>query len=913
MNKCLLLTIVCLLFPCVANSSLLVGMNDTVGLKETDAYSFSARSEADKALGYWQVSDSVRVKVEWLSRSPELIKVTTEGDLENILEDTVYRLLLKRSDVEFVERDQALHFPEHLDTESYAFSDDRLESAASLNTKAANTAALEGYPWSSLDLEQLSDSERECNLTRIGVLDTGIDLEHIDLQGRFVDNNGALLGYDAITEVAGGDDLNGHGTHVSGIIAAAGTHVEGACLSAQLVPLRFLRADGGGDVSDAVKAVSWALENGIDLINHSWTVTNYSQALENILREASERGVLNVTAAGNSGSNNDLSAIYPADFSRTLTGVLAVANIDSTGALNSRSNYGLASVDVVAPGTNILSLNLNDGTRTRTGTSMSAPFISALAAMIRQQDTSLNAIKLRAILSHSVEVDEGLQAKIRSGGVVSAPLALQQFQAVPFTLFGIEWRANHWSVIGQGVEQVSSVTIDYDATHLSSETLTYEVSGDSVNLTQLPLGAGMLTMQTTAGDTQSIYLNQSLISPYNVTLTESIDSGLLLSWSWPTDASVVTLYRALPEEGYRVLTTVTKPTSQYTDFPDAEGSVRYRLRAEHQVQLPYTSNIVTRYSAFSSTVSADWEISPWRTTAWSTVPIDQAVMLPLRFSRTVQNVSLTDGDLPAGLRLDGQAVTGIPNTLGESSFTLTAISEGVSFSRTFTLSVGEAWVLPWLESAEVEMEEGELTAVEYVETDRYTALHFNTSSTSITSKLTLPGQSELLTLSFQQQSGEWTTAQQAALKSTTKQATFSIDDQSHFDLNPDVGAIEAHFRTETGSAPQAQVSSSDSRCFIASHLYHDSPQRVDNLRQFRDEVLVNMPFGDRIVGVYYQYSPFIVEKIQQFPLLEAVLYWGILPVAVAWQWFAPLFILIFFSYLKLKRASRRKKTLIQKV
>ncbi len=175
---------------------------------------------------------------------------------------------------------------------------------------------------------QLDWWQRDCTDISIAVIDSGVDMAHPQLQNTFfVAPLDARLADNPLT------DEYGHGTHVAGLLAAqqsSDNSVQGACVGATLMPIRFLDRYGAGSVSDAITGIRWAIDNHAQVINHSWTVKAYSQALFDVIQAADELGIVQVTAAGNIGSNNDQSALYPAAFSTLFSGVLSVANWDNS-------------------------------------------------------------------------------------------------------------------------------------------------------------------------------------------------------------------------------------------------------------------------------------------------------------------------------------------------------------------------------------------------------------------------------------------------------------------------------------------------------------------------------------------------------------------------------------------------------
>jgi len=182
----------------------------------------------------------------------------------------------------------------------------------------------------------------------VAVIDSGIDTKHPDLSGNLI------AGYDFIDNDNDPDDLNGHGTHVSGIIGAVGnnaTGVSGVNWNVRIMPLKVLDQNGEGTIADIIEAISFASANNARVVNMSFSGPDFSQALHDSIKQLP--GILFVVAAGNGGSNNDSIPAYPASF--VLPNIISVAATDQDDHLALFSNYGPTSVDVGAPGTNILS------------------------------------------------------------------------------------------------------------------------------------------------------------------------------------------------------------------------------------------------------------------------------------------------------------------------------------------------------------------------------------------------------------------------------------------------------------------------------------------------------------------------------------------------------------------------------
>ena len=203
----------------------------------------------------------------------------------------------------------------------------------------------------------------------VAVIDTGVMYTHPDLaaniwtnseeipgNGIDDDNNGYIddvYGWDFYDDDSDPGDLNGHGTHCAGTIAAAGNNslgVAGVMWDAKIMPLRFLGPDGKGDTQDAVLAIRYATTMGADVISCSWGGSGYSQALADAIAETP---ALVVCAAGNEALNNDLNPHYPSSYASE--NILAVAASTNTEQLAPFSHFGSASVDVAAPGEYVLS------------------------------------------------------------------------------------------------------------------------------------------------------------------------------------------------------------------------------------------------------------------------------------------------------------------------------------------------------------------------------------------------------------------------------------------------------------------------------------------------------------------------------------------------------------------------------
>lgn len=279
----------------------------------------------------------------------------------------------------------------------------------------------------------------------VAVLDTGVDYTHKDLVAnmwirpenlpQYTDDElGSFddqYGFDANSNAADPMDDNGHGTHCAGIIGAEGDNDEGIAginWNVKIMPLKFLSRGGFGTTKNAIEAINYAIDrkkNGVNIrvINASWGSTQKSKALEDAIRAAGDAGILFVAAAGNSSTDNDKRAHYPSNYN--LPNVISVAALDRSDLMATFSNFGAKTVHIAAPGRDILSTWLNDEYREASGTSMAAPQVSGVAALILANEPKLSMPKLRERILKSVDPIDTLLGKIAGGGRLNAAKALE--------------------------------------------------------------------------------------------------------------------------------------------------------------------------------------------------------------------------------------------------------------------------------------------------------------------------------------------------------------------------------------------------------------------------------------------------------------------------------------------------------
>jgi subtilisin family serine protease len=266
----------------------------------------------------------------------------------------------------------------------------------------------------------------------VAVVDSGVDLTHPDLTANIWTNPGEVAGNGRdddsdgfADDVHGWDfhnngpnpmDDNGHGTHVAGILGAAGnngTGIAGVAWSVSIMPLKFLDENNQGSTADAVRAINYATmmrqQYGVNLraINASWGSGQYSTALYDAIAAAGRADILVVAAAGNGdvlgrGMNNDQTGFYPASYD--LDNVISVAASDNGDHLARFSNYGATSVDLAAPGVGITSTVPAGGYASKNGTSMAAPQVTGTAALVFAEVPYATAGEVRQAILQGVDV-----------------------------------------------------------------------------------------------------------------------------------------------------------------------------------------------------------------------------------------------------------------------------------------------------------------------------------------------------------------------------------------------------------------------------------------------------------------------------------------------------------------------------
>lgn len=299
----------------------------------------------------------------------------------------------------------------------------------------------------------------------VAVLDSGLDGTHPDLapnlwtnpgeiagNGVDDDNSGRvddLHGWDFAANNAAIIDNDGHGTHVSGTIGATGNNgqgVTGVNWNVRLLPLRC--GDTSFPDSTLVNALRYVvtlknlyLSSGgtaganIVAVNASLGGGGFNSTFRTEIANAGAAGIVFVAAAGNDGTNNDTTPVYPASYD--LNTIIAVASIHAGNARSEFSDYGVTSVDLAAPGTGIYSTTRGGAYGFQSGTSMAAPHVSGAIALVAAADPGLTATELRARVLDHVDPVPALDGLVATGGKLNVRRSVAPTLARPLVAIGI--------------------------------------------------------------------------------------------------------------------------------------------------------------------------------------------------------------------------------------------------------------------------------------------------------------------------------------------------------------------------------------------------------------------------------------------------------------------------------------------
>ncbi len=272
----------------------------------------------------------------------------------------------------------------------------------------------------------------------VAIVDTGIDVNHPDLKNNLWRNPGesgldekgndkATNGIDDdgngyVDDVHGWNfvhgnhnlkDNHGHGTHIAGIVGAEGGNkygVTGVAPKVSLMVLKYFDPNSpGNNLVNTIKAFNYAVSMNAHIINYSGGGLEFSKPEFTAVKQAEQKGILFVAAAGNERTNSDFNKYYPADYD--LDNIISVTAINPTLRVLSSSNYGVQTVDIAAPGENIYSTLPNQSFGPMTGTSQATAFVSGVAALLMAHNRDFDAKAVRKYILRTGDSLQWLKSK----------------------------------------------------------------------------------------------------------------------------------------------------------------------------------------------------------------------------------------------------------------------------------------------------------------------------------------------------------------------------------------------------------------------------------------------------------------------------------------------------------------------
>jgi parallel beta-helix repeat protein len=292
-----------------------------------------------------------------------------------------------------------------------------------------NTGQNGGTPDADIDAPQAWEITTESSIV-VAVIDSGIDYTHPDLAANMWHNPGEIPG-NSIDDEGNGyiDDIYGydfhnddndpmddfwHGTHCAGTIGAVGNNgqgIAGVCWNVKIMALKYLDSGGhSGSTADEIECFDYAVMNGAKILSCSWGGSGYDQFEKNAIEAAGANGVLLIAGAGNDGTNNDTDPNYPA--SHDSNNIIAVMSSDEGDKRSifsplgtQSSNFGPNSVDLAAPGSDILSCDRGGAYKSWSGTSMATPHVSGACALVWAVNPELTHLQVKDVILSTVDTN----------------------------------------------------------------------------------------------------------------------------------------------------------------------------------------------------------------------------------------------------------------------------------------------------------------------------------------------------------------------------------------------------------------------------------------------------------------------------------------------------------------------------
>lgn len=308
------------------------------------------------------------------------------------------------------------------------------------------------------EMWKLLEGKKEKRNVVIAVIDSGVDISNEEITAftwenkyeipdneRDDDNNGYIDDINGWNFVGDNNNVSefkssvneiSHGTKIAGIICA--NHnigkiygiTDSSCI--KIMPIKVLgemygnNGIGLGEVDNVIDAIQYAEANGADICNISLNIDREYYQLSEVIKNSN---MLFVASAGNRNGQNrniDKYPSYPASYN--YENVITVANVKSNGRLNSKSNYGVKSVDIAAPGTDIYGIDAGGKYSFGSGTSYAVPIVAGTAAMLYACDENMTGGKCKAILWEAADSKRGLEHEVHGGKILNCKNSIERVQ-----------------------------------------------------------------------------------------------------------------------------------------------------------------------------------------------------------------------------------------------------------------------------------------------------------------------------------------------------------------------------------------------------------------------------------------------------------------------------------------------------
>ncbi len=593
----------------------------------------SATTAPDRALIHAEVGAFV------ISRIPELRVDRVRSTRGETTEQLIQRYLPNPL-VEYAE-------PNYLSHVTATPNDPKFPQQWSLNnTGQSGTCSPAGVFDVDIDAPEAWNLQTGSSTIVVAVIDTGVNYNHPDLAANIWSNPGEsnctngidddgdgfvddCRGWDFVNSDNAPLDDYGHGTHVAGILGAVGnnaTGIAGVAWTVKLMPLKTFNSSGTGDTGDIANAILYARDRGARIINYSAGDVVQSTTITNAI--GSSPNVLFVSAAGSqspAGHDEDVSHFYPCD--TNYGNIVCVTDTDQTDVLDPLANWGLTTVDLGAPGVNILSTAIAGAVKCGdnfdpvnalaccTGTSMAVPHVAGVAALMFAQRSSLTVAQAKTILINTVDPITALAGRSVSGGRLNAFKAVQSAGDTTSPSTPANLDAHYVSAQG-GVSLSWTASTDnigvhhYEVLRTAKITVSYTVIGTSTSTSFLD--SSVVTNPVTA----YLYKVHALDAAGNVSGDSNVD--LATATGFTDDPLLVgtTTIRAVHVSEVRtavnaVRTTANLSASTWTDDPLVVGATN--IKAVHVSEMRTSLTAARTALGFTDPPFTDPTLTPGST------------------------------------------------------------------------------------------------------------------------------------------------------------------------------------------------------------------------------------------------------------------------------------------------------------